>query len=95
MNYKSFGFTKIISRIPEDAFAAVVEKSANAANALPLWNELKGHIYQLEPESSNFIGKRSLGHVSNYYLGEPVTDEEVAAIQAAAEKMDVSVLNTR
>ena len=95
MNYKSFGFTKIIPRIPEDAFAAVVEKSANVANAVPLWNELKGHIYQLEPESSNFIGKRSLGHVSNYYLGEPPTDEEVAAIQAAAEKLDISVLNTR
>ncbi|KAI0371497.1 aflatoxin-detoxifizyme [Pilatotrama ljubarskyi] len=95
VNYKSFGFTKIVPRVSEERFAAVVEKSANAANALPLWNELKGHIYQLVPESSNFIGKRSLGHVSNYYLGEPPTDEEVAAIQAAAEKLDISVLNTR
>ena len=95
MNYRSFGFTKIVPRVPEDKFAAVVAQSANAANALPLWDELKGHIYQLVPESSNFIGKRSLGHVSNYYLGEPPTDEEVAAIQAAAEKHDISVLNTR
>ncbi|KAH9854917.1 aflatoxin-detoxifizyme [Lenzites betulinus] len=95
VNFKSFGFTKIIPRIPEEKFAAVVGKSANAANAVPLWNELKEHIYQLDPESSNFIGKRSLGHISNYYLGEPVTDDEVAAIQAAAEKLDVSVLNTR
>ncbi|KAH9899428.1 aflatoxin-detoxifizyme [Cubamyces lactineus] len=95
VNYKSFGFTKIVPRIPEEKFAAVVEKSANAANALPLWNELKGHIYQLEPESSNFIGKRSEGHVSNYYLGEPPTDEEVAAVQAAAEKLNVNILNTR
>ncbi|KAI0722500.1 aflatoxin-detoxifizyme [Earliella scabrosa] len=95
VNFKSFGFTKIVPRVPEDKFAAVVEKSANAANAVPLWNELKEHIYQLLPESSNFIGKRSLGHVSNYYLGEPITDEEVAAVQAAAEKLDVSVLNTR
>ena len=95
MNYKSFGFTKIVPRIPEDKFAAVVEASANAANAVPIWNELKDHIYQLAPESSNFIGKRSLGHISNYYLGEPPTDEEVAAIQAAAEKLSLSVLNTR
>lgn len=57
--------------------------------------QLKGHIYQLVPESSNFIGKPSLGHISNYYLGEPPTDEEVAAIQEAAEKLDISVLNTR
>ncbi|TBU39191.1 aflatoxin-detoxifizyme [Dichomitus squalens] len=95
VNYKSFGFTKIVPRIPEDKFAAVVEKSANAANAVPLWNELKGPIYQLDPEPSNSIGKRSLGHISNYYLGEPPTDEEVAAIQAAAEKLSLSVLNTR
>ena len=95
VNYKSFGFTKIVPRIPEDKFAAVVEASANAANAVPIWSELKDHIYQLAPESSNFIGKRSLGHISNYYLGEPPTDEEVAAIQAAAEKLSLSVLNTR
>lgn len=42
-----------------------------------------------------FIGKRRLGQVSNYYLGEPITDEEVAAVQAAAEKIGVDVLNTR
>ena len=95
VNYKSFGFTKIVPRIPEDKFAAVVGKSANAANAVPLFDELKGHLYELEPESSNFIGKRSLGHVSNYYLGESPTDEEVAAIQAAAEKLHLSALNTR
>ena len=40
VNYKSFGFTKIIPRIPEDKFAAVVEKSANASEALSLWNEV-------------------------------------------------------
>ncbi|GJE95136.1 aflatoxin-detoxifizyme [Phanerochaete sordida] len=94
-NYKSFGFTKIVPRVPEASFQAVVEKSANAKNALPLWNELKDHIYQLTPESSNFIGKRSEGHVSNYYLGEPPTDAEVAAVQAAAEQFNVDVLNTR
>ena len=57
--------------------------------------QLKGHIYQLVPESSNHIGKRSQGEISNYYLGEPITDEEVAAIQAAAEKLGVDLINTR
>ncbi|PSR74920.1 hypothetical protein PHLCEN_2v9454 [Hermanssonia centrifuga] len=94
-NYKSFGFTKIVPRCPEAAFAAVVQNSPNTEAATALWNELKGHIYQVVPESSNFIGKRHVGEVSNYYLGEPVTDEEVAAIQAAAEKIGVDVLNTR
>lgn len=56
---------------------------------------MKNHIYSSEPESASFIGKRSEGHISNYYLGEPVSDEEVAAIQAHAEKIDVDILNTR
>ncbi|KAJ8463391.1 hypothetical protein ONZ45_g17600 [Pleurotus djamor] len=95
VNYKSFGFTKIIPRVSEEKFAAVVKASAKSEKATALWEKLKDHIYSLSPESSLFIGKRSLGHISNYYLGEPITDEEVAAVQAAAEKLKIDVLNTR
>ncbi|KAH9981302.1 aflatoxin-detoxifizyme [Lactifluus volemus] len=94
-NYKSFGFTKFVPRVSSDKLAAVVEKSPNAANAVPLWNQLKEHIYALEPEASLFIGKRALGQVSNYYPGVPITDDEVAAVQTAAEKMGIDILNTR
>lgn len=95
VNYKSFGFTKIVPRVSEAKFAAVVEKSANAANAIPLWNELKDHVYALSPENSLSIGKPRDGHISNYYLGQTIMDEEVAAVQAAAEKIGIDVLNTR
>ncbi|KAI9466201.1 aflatoxin-detoxifizyme [Lactarius psammicola] len=94
-NYKSFGFTKFVPRVPQDKFAAVVENSPNAANAVPLWNELKEHIYALEPEASLFIGKSELGQVSNYYLGDAITGDEVAAVQTAAENVGVDILNTR
>ena len=57
--------------------------------------QLKEHIYATEPEASLFIGKRNLGHVSNYYLGNVIADDEVAAVQAAAEKLGIDVLNTR
>jgi dipeptidyl-peptidase III len=56
---------------------------------------VKDNIYAGEPEASLFIGKRDQGQVSNYYLGEPITDEEVAAIQTAAEKIEIDILNTR
>jgi len=56
---------------------------------------LKDHIYSLSPENSLSIGKPKDGHISNYYLGQTITDEEVAAVQAAAEKIGVDVLNTR
>jgi dipeptidyl-peptidase-3 len=94
-NYKSFGFTKFVPRVPQDKFAAVIENCPNAANAVPLWNELKEHIYALEPEASLFIGKRELGQVNNYYLGDAITDDEVAAVQTAAESIGVDILNTR
>ncbi|KAI0030824.1 aflatoxin-detoxifizyme [Vararia minispora EC-137] len=94
-NYKSFGFTKFVPRVPAERFAAVISASPNAVNALPLWDEIKTEIYATEPEQSLFIGKRSEGHVSNYYLGEPISDGEVAAVQSAAEKLGVDVLNTR
>ena len=57
--------------------------------------QLRGHIYASDPEESLFIGKRSEGHVSNYYIGEIISDDEVAAVQAAAEKLGIDVLNTR
>ncbi|TFK76453.1 aflatoxin-detoxifizyme [Pluteus cervinus] len=95
VNYKSFGFTKIVPRLSLEKFAAAVSNSARPAEALPLWNKLKSHIYATSPEASLFIGKRNLGHVSNYYLGEIITDDEVAAVQAAAEKLGIDVLNTR
>ncbi|KAF8894608.1 aflatoxin-detoxifizyme [Infundibulicybe gibba] len=94
-NYKSFGFTKIIPRVSSAKFEAVVSKSANASKATALWSDLKEHIYASSPESSLFIGKRNLGHISNYYLGETIGDEEVAAVQAAAERLGIDVLNTR
>ena len=58
-------------------------------------SQLKDHIYALEPEDSLFIGKRNLGHISNYYLGQLITDEEVAAVQTAAEALNIDVLDTR
>jgi dipeptidyl-peptidase-3 len=95
VNYKTFGNTKIIPRVPAEKFGAVVQNSANADKATALWDKLKEHIYALTPESSLFIGKPQLGQVSNYYPGEIITDEEVAAVQKVAEEIKVDILNTR
>ncbi|KAG6818124.1 hypothetical protein H0H87_000029 [Tephrocybe sp. NHM501043] len=95
VNFKTFGFTKVVPRVSVNKFEAVVQRSQNSQKALELWSNLKEHIYALSPESNLFIGKRSLGHVSNYYLGQPVSDEDVAAVQKAAENLGIDVLNTR
>ncbi|KAF8212242.1 aflatoxin-detoxifizyme [Mycena galopus ATCC 62051] len=95
VNFKTFGFTKIVPRTSSVKFEALVKASANSAKATPLWDALKEHIYAVTPESSLFIGKPNQGHISNYYLGETILDDEVADIQAAAEKLGIDLLNTR
>ena len=42
MNYRSFGFTKIIPRVSAAKFEATVKASANSSEALALWKEV-GH----------------------------------------------------
>jgi dipeptidyl-peptidase-3 len=44
VNYRTFGFTKIIPRVPADQFEAVVAKSANASTALPLFSKVGSMI---------------------------------------------------
>lgn len=95
VNFKSFGFMKIIPRVNADKFHDVVKSSANAERALSFWNSLKGHIYSVEPLESNSIGKNIEGHTTNYYLGEPISDAEVKAIQDLTETLKISIINTR
>ncbi|KAF7294939.1 Dipeptidyl peptidase 3 [Mycena indigotica] len=95
VNFKSFGFTKIIPRADAQHFESVVNASANATKASSLWKSLKEHIYSTTPEDTTSIGKPKQGHISNYYLGEVITDEEVASIQAATEKLSIDLFNTR
>ncbi|KAJ7449805.1 aflatoxin-detoxifizyme [Mycena latifolia] len=95
VNFKTFGSTKFTPRTTLDKFEAVIKSSANVAQATPLWESLKEHIYAVTPEAALFIGKPNQGHVSNYYLGEIILDKEVADIQAAAEKLGIDILNTR
>lgn len=49
----------------------------------------------MEPASELLVGKPCNGQMSNYYLGQPISDIEVAAVQTAAEKLGINILNTR
>ncbi|CCO28133.1 dipeptidyl-peptidase III [Rhizoctonia solani AG-1 IB] len=96
VNYKSFGFTKFIPRVSQENFARVVEASSSSSKALTQWEKFKDHIYSTEPEASLLIGKRCDGHVSNYYPGkEIINNEEAEKIQKFVEKIGLDVENTR
>jgi dipeptidyl-peptidase III len=50
VNYKSFGFTKIVPRVPEDKFGAVVKCSYHADKALVLWNKVSSRLSCVDDE---------------------------------------------
>ncbi|EJT99028.1 aflatoxin-detoxifizyme [Dacryopinax primogenitus] len=95
VNYKSFGGSKFIPRISSETFGKILKASPNAEQLTSLWNELKVRMWSLEPESELLIGKPSAGHISNYYLGKTISDEEVDEVQKVCEKLSVDPLNTR
>ena len=43
----------------------------------------------------HLIHSYSKGHISNYYLGQLATKEEVKVIQATSEKLGIDIINTR
>ncbi|KAF8338075.1 aflatoxin-detoxifizyme, partial [Cantharellus anzutake] len=95
VNYKSFGFSKFIPRISAENFKKIVSASPQSEKATPLWGKLEKELYSLSPEASLLIGKPNSGHISNYYLGPTIEDDEVAAVQSAAEKLKIDIENTR
>ena len=54
---------------------------------------LKEHIGSVFREP--FCWQNAARHASNYYLGDVMAEEEVAAVQAATESNNVDVLNIR
>ncbi|KZT61788.1 hypothetical protein CALCODRAFT_490689 [Calocera cornea HHB12733] len=95
VNYKSFGGSKFIPRIPVQTFEKIIKASPNAGLVSKLWGEVKDLVWSLEPEPQLLIGKPSAGHISNYYLGETISDEEVDEVGKLCEKLDINALNTR
>ncbi|KAJ3307349.1 hypothetical protein HDU76_004650 [Blyttiomyces sp. JEL0837] len=92
-NFKSFGDTKFIPNLPIEEFTKAVETS-DRSKAQGLYENLKSHIYALEPASENFLGYNHEGHVTGYY-GADITKEEIDFVQAFLESKNFSALNTR
>lgn len=94
-NFKSFGGTKFVPNdVSPAAFEAVV-RASGSAKALMLWESVQHDIFSTSPEAGNTIGKRVDGHISNYYLGEVASTDEIDLIQSLCDAAGVSTLNTR
>ncbi len=92
-NYRSFGDTKFIPRLPEAEFAKIIAASgSNEAQAL--FAQLGQQIYALLPEQQLLLGYPADGHVSGYY-SRNVDKEDIEFVQKFIEQTGLSALNTR
>jgi dipeptidyl-peptidase-3 len=74
-NYRSFGDSKIIPRIPKESFAKLAKASPAAEK---LYSAFKDDLYESSIARMH-LGYPDKGHVSTYYPDSPnVTTEEIA-----------------
>ncbi|KAI7647045.1 hypothetical protein KC318_g18904, partial [Hortaea werneckii] len=74
-NYKSFGDSKFIPRIPQDKVAALAKTNPEAEK---LYNTFKDDLYESKDPARMHLGYPDKGHVSTYYPDSPdITTDEI------------------
>lgn len=91
-NYKSFGDSKFIPRIPRATFEKIVYASGKE-KAISLAHQCCDLIYALVPESLLLLGFPP-DHTTTYYTTN-VTKEEIDIVQRFVEEKKLSAYNTR
>lgn len=95
-NYKGFGDSKIVPRIPRSALERLVSRSPKAKHFHDI-AEASGGIYAKDNEPSLMhLGWPEKGHISNYYPKSPgIIEEEVIAIDKFMTGKGLLPENTR
>jgi len=91
-NYKSFGDTKFIPRLPKASFERIV-KASGRPEVERLFSECADRMYALSPESVLMLGYPP-SHCSTYYSAN-VVKEEIDLVQRFLESKNINVYNTR
>jgi dipeptidyl-peptidase-3 len=95
-NYKGFGDSKFIPRIPPSALAALSSISLEAKTAFDKANNSGGGIYETENPALMHLGYPEAGHMTTYYPDSPaITKDEITLIGDFLEKKKLLLENTR
>ena len=92
-NYQSFGDTKFVPGLSQQALDALVEKSGNVKGQ-HLYAKCRDAMYALEPESVRMLGYPGKQACSAYY-SQNISESEIALVQAFLEARNVNAYNTR
>ncbi|KAK5120916.1 hypothetical protein LTR85_005700 [Meristemomyces frigidus] len=92
-NYKSFGDSKFIPRIPADKIAALAKTSPEAEK---LYQTFKDDLYESASTARMHLGYPDKGHVSTYYPDSPdITHDEIEYTADFLKKQQLMPENTR
>ncbi|KAK5110374.1 hypothetical protein LTR62_006082 [Meristemomyces frigidus] len=92
-NYKSFGDSKFIPRLPADKVAAL---AATDSEAQKLYEGFKDELYESHSTAHMHLGYPDQGHVSTYYPDSPsITHAEIELVSSFLGEHDLMPENTR
>ncbi|KAI2794330.1 putative dipeptidyl peptidase 3 [Penicillium oxalicum] len=95
-NYKGFGDSKFIPRIPASALEALSSSTSETKEAFQKANSTGGGIYETNEQSLMHLGYPTDGHMTTYYPDSPtITKDEITAIGDLMEKKGLALENTR
>lgn len=95
-NYKGFGDSKFIPRLPVSALEALASATPETQAAFQKANRTGGGIYETSKESMMLLGYPQDGHMTTYYPDSPsITRDEITAVGDLMEKKGLALENTR
>ncbi|GLA82540.1 hypothetical protein AtubIFM56815_006725 [Aspergillus tubingensis] len=95
-NYKGFGDSKFIPRLPVEALQALASATPKTKAAFDLANSTGGGIYETDEQSRMHLGYPEGGHMTTYYPDSPsITKDEITAIGDLMEQKGLPLENTR
>lgn len=95
-NYKGFGDSKFIPRLPVSAFEALASATPETKAAFEKANKTGGGIYETKEQPFMHLGYADKGHMTTYYPDSPsITQDEITAIGDLVEQKHLPLENTR
>lgn len=94
-NYKGFGDSKFIPRLPPSALEALASATSESKAAFEKASKNGGGIYETE-QSLMHLGYPGAGHMTTYYPESPnISQDEITAIGDLMEQKGLPLENTR
>lgn len=95
-NYKGFGDSKFIPRLPASAFEALASDTPETKAAFQKAISIGGGIYETGQQAMMHLGYPKSGHMTTYYPDSPsISKDEISQIGDLMEKEGLALENTR